>query len=191
MQRSCSLFISEYMEGDGLNKALEIYNPFSTTVSLDEYSLALYINGSPTPSVSLGLTGNLAPGDTFVVRNPAGTLLTEADLDDGTVINFNGDDAVALLENEDIVDVIGQIGVDPGAEWISGGVSTRDQTLRRKSTVCGGDSDGTNAFDPSVEWDNFLQNTVDGFGAHTVMGCDCGDSCREGSSIFFGDGKAC
>jgi uncharacterized protein len=62
--------------------------------------------------------------------------------------------------------VIGQIGFDPGTEWGTGLVSTADNTLRRKDTVCAGDPDGSNAFDPSVEWDGYAQDTFDGLGTH-------------------------
>jgi hypothetical protein len=40
-----------------------------------------------------------------------------------------------LREGTTIVDVIGQIGFDPGTEWGSGLVSTADNTLRRKTAV--------------------------------------------------------
>ena len=39
------LFISEYMEGSGNNKAVEIYNPTSSTVNLSGYTLYLVGNG--------------------------------------------------------------------------------------------------------------------------------------------------
>lgn len=48
---------------------------------------------------------------------------------------FNGDDAVALIEDGIIRDIIGQIGFDPGSQWGTGLVSTADNTIRRKSTV--------------------------------------------------------
>ena len=71
---------------------------------------------------------------------------------------FNGDDAVVLRQGGaagTIVDVIGEIGTDPGTEWGSGLTSTADNTLRRQATVTGGDINGTDAFDPATEWDGF------------------------------------
>jgi hypothetical protein len=35
--------------------------------------------------------------------------------------------------------------------------------------VLGGDTDGTNAFDASLEWDSFAQDTFDGLGSHAVV----------------------
>ena len=49
--------------------------------------------------------------------------------------------------------------------------STADNTLRRKATICTGDTDGSNAFDPATEWDGFAQDTFGGLGAHTAT-CD-------------------
>ena len=65
----------------------------------------------------------------------------------------------------------GQIGVDPGTEWGTGLTTTVDNTLRRKASVCAGDTDGTDAFDPAAQWDGFAIDTFDGLGAHTA---DCG-----------------
>ena len=67
----------------------------------------------------------------------------------------------------DLVDVFGQIGFDPGTEWGTGLQSTQDNTIRRKVDVCQGDPIGSDAFDPSVQWDGFPVDTVDGLGAHT------------------------
>ncbi len=68
------------------------------------------------------------------------------------------------------LDVIGQIGFDPGREWGSGLTSTADNTLRRKTAIEAGDTNGADAFDPAVEWDGFATDTFDGLGAHTVTG---------------------
>ena len=68
----CSdLFISEYVEGTGQNKAIEIYNPTSSPINLSHYQLERYSNGS-TNSSSGGVTqlsGVILPGDVFVVTN--------------------------------------------------------------------------------------------------------------------------
>ncbi len=87
------------------------------------------------------------------------------------VINFNGDDAFALRKGVAFIDVIGQIGVDPVAGyWGSGDVTTVNDTLVRMSSVCAGDTDGSDAFDPVPEWNGYPQDTVDYLGVHT---CDC------------------
>lgn len=169
------LFISEYTEGTGFNKAIELYNGTGAAVDLAAggYRLELYSNGSPTASTSVALTGNVSDGDVFVVSRADADpfLVAQADQLSPSVINFNGDDAVVLRKNGaagPVVDVIGQIGVDPGSEWGSGFTSTADNTIRRKPAICAGDTDGSNAFDPAIEWDGFAVNILDGFGSHTA-----------------------
>jgi uncharacterized protein len=83
-------------------------------------------------------------------------------------MGFNGDDAVALRKGTTMIDVIGQIGFDPGTEWGTGLTSTADNTLRLMSTILAGDANGTDAFDPSQKWVGFATDSFDGLGAHTV-----------------------
>ena len=71
-----------------------------------------------------------------------------------------------------MIDAIGQIGFDPGSEWGTGLTSTADNTLRRKGTISAGDTNGSDAFDPSIEWDGFATNTFDGLGSHTLASAD-------------------
>jgi predicted extracellular nuclease len=88
---------------------------------------------------------------------------------------FNGNDAVVLRmggASGTIVDVIGQIGFNPGSEWGTGLTRTADNTLRRQASVLIGDSDFNDAFDPASAWDGFATDTFDGLGFHTVTGAD-------------------
>lgn len=167
---SAGLFISEYVEGSSNNKAIEIFNPGSTTINLSGFSLKFFSNGNTSASTTISLSGDLAGGDVFVVADvdSAAEILSAADLTSASSF-FNGDDAVALLDgSSNFLDVIGQIGVDPGSQWGSGLVSTQNNTLRRKSSVLMGDSNGSDAFDPSLEWVGFAQDTFDGLGSHAV-----------------------
>jgi len=166
------LFLSEYVEGSSFNKAIEIYNGTGSSVDLAAggYTLELYSNGAATPSQSASLSGTIANGDVFVLAHASAdaAILAVADVTNSSVINFNGDDAVVLRRNGSVVDALGQIGVDPGSEWPGGG---QDDTLRRKASVCAGDTNAADAFDASIEWDVITQNTFDGLGDHTA---DCG-----------------
>ena len=166
---SGDLFISEYVEGSSFNKAIEIFNGTGATVDLSAsgYTLELYSNGASVPTAALGLTGTVADGDVFVLAHPsaAAAILAVADATSGSVINFNGDDAVVLRRNGAVVDAFGQIGVDPGTSWPGGGANV---TLQRKATVTAGDTDAGDAFDASVEWDALPQDTFSGLGAHTT-----------------------
>ncbi|MCB8928440.1 MAG: ExeM/NucH family extracellular endonuclease [Ardenticatenaceae bacterium] len=170
-----SLFISEYIEGSSNNKALEIYNGTGTAVDLsaNNYQLEFYFNGSTSALTTINLTGSLADGDVYVVsdNDAVATILNVADLI-STASFFNGDDTIILRNSSGIVDVIGQLGVDPGSQWGTGDTSTQDNTIQRLNTVCGGDSNETDAFNPAIEWIGFPQDTFTGLGSHTA---NCGD----------------
>jgi uncharacterized protein len=166
-----NLFFSEYVEGSSNNKALEIYNPGTAAVDLSQYSIKTYFNGNSTAGASLPLTGSLGPGAAYVVAHTSGTttLTMKANITvNGSVVNFNGDDAITLEKSGTVIDRIGQVGADPGTAWSSGGVSTMDKTLRRKPAVKTGDAQASAAFDPAAQWDALDTNTFTGLGSHNV-----------------------
>jgi predicted extracellular nuclease len=170
------LFFSEYVEGSSNNKALEIYNGTGAAVDLAAggYNVQMYFNGAATATTTINLTGSVANGDVYVVAHPSAnaTILAQADLTSAAgVAWYNGDDAVVLRKGTTVLDVIGQIGTDPGSEWGTGLTSTADNTLARNANICAGDPDGSNAFDPSIEWTGFAMDTFSGLGAHTA---NCG-----------------
>ncbi|MBT2734475.1 endonuclease [Bacillus sp. ISL-7] len=171
------LFISEYIEGTSFNKALELYNGTGAAVKLSEYSLENYSNGATTTTFKMSLSSDpsatLASGSTFVIsRSDAdAAIVAKANLLDAgkTIINWNGDDAVVLKHNGTIIDVIGQVGIDPGTAWGTT-VKTLDQTIVRKSSVTAGDSNPNDAFDPVTEWDSLGVNVFTNLGSHTMDG---------------------
>jgi endonuclease G len=164
------LFFSEYIEGSSNNKALEIYNDTGAPVTLTgNYSIQMFFNGATTSPLTIPLTGTVAQGDVFVIAQSSANaaILAQADQTNGSGW-FNGDDAVVLLKGTTIIDVIGQVGLDPGTEWGTGTTSTADNTIRRKSNICAGDTNGSNAFDPAIEWNGFATDTFDGLGTHSA-----------------------
>jgi subtilisin-like proprotein convertase family protein len=168
------LFFSEYVEGTSNNKALEIYNPSASAVNLGTagYRVEMYFNGATSTGTAIALTGTVAAGGVHVLTptNAPPALLALANQSNGSSW-FNGNDAVVLRKGGtggEIVDVIGQIGVDPGTAWTATGISTADRTLRRKTSVVQGDTNATNAFDPSIEWDGFPIDTFSGLGSHAT-----------------------
>jgi uncharacterized protein len=161
------LFFSEYVEGSSFNKALEIYNGTGAPVNLAGYSVQMYFNGATTAGLTINLSGTLASGDVYVLADSQAGPEISAVADVKPSTNwFNGDDAITLRNGATTVDVIGQIGFDPGSEWGTGLTSTMDNTLRRKSLIVAGDPNGADAFNPAVEWDGFAINTFRGLGAH-------------------------
>ena len=63
------VFISEYTEGGGNNKAVEIYNPTANPIDLSNYTLKRYSNGSTTNPDILQLSGTINPYDVVVITN--------------------------------------------------------------------------------------------------------------------------
>lgn len=148
------LFISEYVEGSSYNKVIEIYNPTPNPVVMTNYKLEVYSNGATQPSQSANLSGTVAPYDVYVICNSLADLDFWFELDLEYGLNFNGDDAIALTKNGQIIDQIGVIGQDPGTAWTgAGGASTLDKVLVRKSSIAQGNNSISQSFDPSVEWD--------------------------------------
>jgi predicted extracellular nuclease len=173
---SSDLFFSEYVEGTSNNKALEVYNGTGAPVNLgtDGYNVQMFFNGSATAGLTINLTGTVANGDVFVLANSSAgaPILAVADQTNGAGW-FNGDDAVVLRKGTTVLDVIGQVGFDPGSEWGTGLTSTADNTLRRKPAITDGDPNGSDAFDPATEWDGFATDTFDGLGSHNGVVATC------------------
>ena len=162
------LFFSEYVEGTGNNKAVEIYNAGTAAYDIGGCTVNIYSNGSSTTSASITLTTlSLAADDVHTLCHSGliSTGTVSCDQSHGSV-SFNGNDAVELVCGGTVYDVIGQIGYDPGTEWGTGGVTTMAHTLRRKCAIVAGDSNGADAFDPATEWDGFGVNVFTGLGDH-------------------------
>lgn len=159
------LYFSEYVEGSSNNKALEIANTTGSDVDLSSYEVQMYFNGNTSPSLTISLAGMVENDNVFVLanRNADTDILNVADQTNGAGW-FNDDDAIALLNGGVIVDVIGQIGNDPGSQWGTGDTSTQNNTLRRIETVTQGDADGSDSFDPSLGWEGFAQDSFDHLG---------------------------
>lgn len=157
------LFFSEYVEGGGSRKAVEIYNPTSVPVSLFGYKISTFSNGSTAAGSNFNLNAVIAAGDVYVVASSQAdsTFKLLADTVSGG-LNFNGNDAVALLYGTDTIDVIGIIGNDPGANgWVVDTANTTNNTLIRKSTV----QQGVLHWD-TAQWYTLAQDTTR-LGFHT------------------------
>ncbi len=167
------LFISEYVEGSSQNKALEIYNGTNAPIDLStgQYVLQLYFNGNSTSTSTISLTGTIAAGGTYIVAHSSASLGTVTVNLSTASLSFNGNDAIVLRKGGatgTVLDVIGQVGYDPGTEWGSGTATTLDHTLRRMTTICQGDTTLTNVFNPATEWDGFASNSFGGLGSHST-----------------------
>lgn len=157
------LFISEYIEGGGNNKALEIFNGTGVTVDLSIYTLRLYTNGASSPSTTFNLTGSLANGEVLVISSNLATIEFKPNghITSG-VTNFNGNDAIALAKNGANIDVFGVIGVDPGSAWSGNDYTTENRTWVRNSSVTSPTTTWT-----VNQWGIYSQDTSSYLGSHT------------------------
>ncbi len=180
------LFFSEYIEGSSNNKAIEIYNPTSAAVQLDNYRIAQSTNGGGWQYYHYFPTGaTLAPGDVWVIVNASidTTLFHPNNADEvlpyPSVVIHNGDDARAIEKSNDggntwaIVDIIGEPSPDPGSGWDVAGTNnaTKDHTLVRKMSVCKPSTDwyaAAGVDTASSEWVVYPQNTFMYLGSHSV-----------------------
>lgn len=171
-QNCADLFFSEYIEGSSNNKCLELYNPTLNPIDLSTYQVKIYFNGNTTSGNTINLAGLIASKGTFVIcdDNATATFLNLADLlASGTF--YNGDDAIVLFKGPDTIDIFGKIGVDPGTNWSSGGVSTSDHTLVRKEHVFKGITQNPSSFDPSLEWSQLNVDVSDTLQEHIILPC--------------------
>jgi hypothetical protein len=174
------IFISEYVDGASSNKAVELFNPSGEAMTLDGYYLLLFSNGASVAEGStyldsasqvLDLAGvTIAAGDVFVAYNSSAIddIKNVGDVA-STITYLNGDDAVVLVKDGVVIDIIGVIGQDgdnaSNNAWIiSDTDDTADVTLVRDSSV-----HGPNATWTPSEWVVFAYETYTELGAHTVV----------------------
>lgn len=166
----CSrVIISEYIEGVGSNKAIELYNATPFPVDLDNYDLFAYNNGDTSFIVLDTPEGILQPGEAYVVCSSQadGSLLALADNSTASMNNFNGNDAIVLAYNLEAVDIIGVVG-DTVNEWTFGLASTLNQGLRRKFEV---NAPTTNWELSAGEWLSFDNADYSNLGIHSAQVC--------------------
>ncbi|WP_338751884.1 endonuclease [Bacillus sp. FJAT-52991] len=158
------LIISEYIEGSSFNKAIELYNGTGKEIDLSTYTLEMHSNGATTATNKVNLTGTLESNDTYVIyhKDAAPEIKKQGDLENSTVVNFNGDDPVVLRKDGAVVDSIGQAN---GSKNNFGA----DVTLVRKSSVISGDTNIEDAF-VATEWNSSTKDDVSNLGSHEMDG---------------------
>jgi hypothetical protein len=174
-----NVFFSEYIEGGSNNKAVEIFNGTGSDIAdLSLYTVKLGSNGGAWGN-EWTLSGSLDAGDVYVIANSGSdaAILDVADATDDVTF-YNGNDALGLFYNGELIDVIGEYLTDPGTEWDVAGVDggTLNHTLVRKyPDVTTGNTDwtssaGTDADDS--EWIVYAQDDFTYIGWHGVPSVD-------------------
>lgn len=151
------LFFSEYMEGSGTNKALEIANFTGASVNLSEYSIKLSSNGNSTWTNTYNFPSNtsISNEDVFVVANGGTSVCTNVfDNLNNAITGFNGNDAIGLFKSDVLIDMLGTRG--------DATVYAENTTLVRNATI----THGSTAYNAN-EWTSYPQNTCSNLGSHT------------------------
>ena len=162
---TAQVIFTEYVEGSGHNKALEITNVSGAPFDLSVCRLGMYFNGSTDRGQDFTLNGIIPPGQSHVLYHHDSNATYRTDflqaIDSAPSAQsagfgwFNGDDAIVLECDGVVADSLGQLGEK---EWWG-----RDLTLRR--------SNGPARTDPREPWDAEAYgwtlhptNTFDGLG---------------------------
>ena len=148
-----TLFISEYSEGSSNNKYIEIFNPTSGQIALDDYRFSMCNNGCDAegsfdyPNNTFDTGAVIAAGDVYVVCHPSSSSTISAQCDETYGYLSNGDDTFALVSAAgETIDMVGSMSTtDVGDGWTVAGVAnaTKDHTLVRKANIQRGESDWT------------------------------------------------
>ncbi|MFB9136481.1 ExeM/NucH family extracellular endonuclease [Vibrio olivae] len=154
MSAHAEIVISQYVEGSSYNKAVEIANTGSETVTLNGYSIARQSNGGTWQAATSLESVTISAGDVYVIAHSGANsdILAVTDLQDNSVANFNGNDAIGLYLNDELVDVVGV--VDSDESW------GENQTLVRYHDAL----TPTPVFNAS-QWASLAQNNIDGLGS--------------------------
>ena len=194
------IFFSEYAEGSSYNKYLEIYNYSDQIVDLTNFAFPSCSNGCDVDGewdyMNYFPDGSaINPGDVFVISHPnvvdsEGQYYTEeiAQYSDYEFTYLsNGNDVFALIniDSQEVIDIVGAVGPDPGDGWDVAGIpnATKDHTLVRKSNVNLGNggnwisSAGTSENDSewivldNETWDYLGFHQCDSCGVEVIYGC--------------------
>ena len=174
------VFISEYVEGTGNNKAIEIYNGLTSNLDLSAqgYVLQQYNNGATTASVTMALSGTISPSNCLVVTRPSiptNFLPTNAisgltNIWTNKYLTFNGDDVIVLRKGGaagTVKDRIGQVSSNASSSiwrW-----NTLNHTLTRQHTVFTGTVGDVSAAFPLSEWELHDSDTLNDLGRHYII----------------------
>jgi len=162
-----SIFFSEYMEGSGESRCLEVYNGTGIPIDLEEggYAIRSYTNGSPVAGSMFSLTGELAADQVKVIcYEHAGPMFIRQADTLSPLLDFDGNDGIELFNDYGLLDFIGQFEDD--SYWGNATCETQNMTLVRKTGVVKGDREQRDEFNPVWEWDSHPKNTEAFLGYH-------------------------
>jgi hypothetical protein len=186
------LFISEYSEGGGNNKYIEIYNGVGHEVQLSDYQIWMIYNDGTWSENTLALSGTLANDEVYVIANGSAdqAILDEADLI-WSGATWNGNDAVGLAKRiEGSFELIDAIGVPNNGEidypginefdvdgWFVAGIfeATSNFTLVRKEGTYAGNTNWYSSAGATLEDSEWLVLGYEDWSNLGFHATDCND----------------
>jgi len=169
-----TVFFSEYIDGSGNNKALEIFNGSGDVIELDNYRINQSSNGGGWEYLHEFPEGiSLNAGETWVIvtdeADPDLQTIADEILSYPSVVHFNGNDARGLEYNNNdnwqLIDVIGIPDEDPGTGWDVAGISeaTAEHTLVRKFHTISGNTDWIESASTEERFSEWIVLPIDTF----------------------------
>jgi endonuclease I len=160
------VLISQYMEGSGENRALQLRNVGEFAADLNQYAIRVFFNGKTTSGQVIQFPQRtiLDVGESYTICHS--TLQGRkiyCDMYTGSLV-MNGDDALALTSSTNaanVYDTIGEVGVRPnggGFTVCTSPTGTADQTLVRQASIKYGNKGIWNGNNACRDWTIHPQN---------------------------------
>ncbi len=165
------VMLSQYIETDSGTspKGVEVFNYSGSAIDFSIQPLEIYkgVNGGACSNDVTLATGVLQPGEVWVFGTPdlTGDAINNGNDLSGTTdygFTFNGDDALELYLDGNLMDVFGTCGSDPGSYWDGSGVSTANQNIQILSGICSGTT--TYWSNPSLRFETISTSPSSGGG---------------------------
>lgn len=161
---NANVIITEYIEGGGNNKAIEISNLGNADVDLTGYQLIKFSNGTDS-QLAYNYSGTLAAGASLVIYNSSAAAefkTATGAISETSIVQHNGNDQFTLNKDGAVIDSIGQ--------YLNASSFAQDVTLRRNANILAGDTDFTDTW-TSAEWFSAGKDVADGLGCSGVDAC--------------------
>ncbi len=149
---------------DNLNaRYLELYNYSNTDIDLnsEKYALRRWTNSNTTPNSDVHLNGIIPANSFFLIAAKEDDFYTTYFINSNfntNLVNSNGDDTIALIKNNVIVDIFGI----PGEDGTNTCHEFKDGRAERTPSIT-----TSNAIWIESEWNVWADNMVNGCTSHT------------------------
>ena len=114
IESSMGLLIVGYVEGASNARLVELFNPTCTAIDLASYRLSMVRNGGAWGETVISLSGSVAGGGSLILCHTGLATSVFSGCDQySALLDFNGDDALALVRDGD------PVGIQPYAKPVA------------------------------------------------------------------------